>query len=125
VKSSGDGVRDLEHLGGCGRVGRVCLRWGVLGGEVRTYVPWTDLPNCSLYLRGRERERESGLESSRGKGRKAWLFARCKLPGCGERRAGSGDRTRSEFGIGAGVGSGIGTGRVARFTTAKVANCWT
>jgi hypothetical protein len=40
-----------------------------------------------------------GLESGRGKGGKAWLFAGCKRPRCGERKAGS------EFGLEAGSGS--------------------
>jgi hypothetical protein len=37
-----------------------------------------------------------GLESGRGKGRKAWLFAGCKRPRCGERKAGSGSELVSE-----------------------------
>jgi hypothetical protein len=60
-----------------------------------------------------------GLESGRGKGRNAWLFAGCKRPRCGERKAGSEFGLRSGFGIGAGVGSGLGTGmmlcRLARY----------
>jgi hypothetical protein len=55
AKSPGDGVRDLERL-----AGRVCLRWSVLGVEICTYLFWTDRLHCSLCLRDRKRERESG-----------------------------------------------------------------